>query len=259
MCDETKAGEPPQKKVVAEVIIDEPIVIVGSDYPGMPLIVSGQVVITSEATGRGFLVTSYATSTGYYSIIDPNGIVMSSNTVTITDIEFGLFNSNAVAGQIFNWSTTITPLIAGDYTITQGGSAEAWAIWLFGYNYANDKQQETTTHQVIQSKHSRLYPIAHDMLVIKLFGKYFYFFGSDGYGKGILTKDISASFRGFTITLKASTVITMDGEWQKQIWLVFNEDGSYTGAWGAPHGEEQIGHNRTTDVVLSIDPIITLH
>ena len=101
-----------------------------------------------------------------------------------------------------------------------------------------------------------MYSEAHDMLVIQSPGGSKYFFGSDGYGNP-LTEDITFTKRNLTVAIKAGTVITMDGEYQGQTWLIFNADGTYRGAWGAPHGNSRVGYNRTSDITFSIEPVIT--
>ena len=104
-------------------------------YVGQTMTVSGVVTVTAEAE-TGFLLSyAEAWSSASYTVLDPNGVTINSDSVGDYDSDW--FFANADASIVFPFSTEVYLSSQGDWVVAVESEAFAryWSLWSSDSDY----------------------------------------------------------------------------------------------------------------------------
>jgi hypothetical protein len=271
-------------------------ITVTDDAPpvGTTITYHGTVTIVANASSttdywyaswsKGWTVAG-AESHAWYTITDPDGNVIATDSCTLSDSNEGVVGDvnwwgthyyycfddvEANAGQIFDWSVDIPIELVGDYTATQGGEVTVYyggwtqtghCEWSWcGYVWVWDEpvpNVETLTAEgdcpgkVVTSclGGAAILNSPHAVLTVILPGGKALFFGSDGWDDPT-DQVITFSDGTWQVDIAVGTLIELDGKWHMLTTLIVDEQGGVTMEYGKTHTE-------ATDIGLSQPITIT--
>lgn len=263
----------------ADANVDCSDIDVSDDGPAVGTVItfSGTVDITATGTndtnyGMNGGATAGASSNAWYFVIDPEGNIITQDSVILNAFDESWWYGDAMAdaSQTYDWSVDILVELIGDYTAEHGGQAAAMyghKVWVGGLCHGhweyyidgvdNDDcsvARTVTSHSNAAFLLTRLHPyLAIQLPAARLIERPDHdqkFFTSHGWGNPT-TQDIVYTDGVWQVEIPAGTSIILDGEWHKLTWIEIDDQGGVIGRYGSD------GHVTATDIVLSQPITIT--
>lgn len=101
-------------------------------FEGSTVAISGNIIATAEAAALGLFSYTEASAEGGYSIYDPDGKLIYSNSKSDYDDDWGLLWSSSDAEVYLSWSVTFILDRVGEWEVSQwGDSGYNWYYWWF--------------------------------------------------------------------------------------------------------------------------------
>jgi hypothetical protein len=212
-----------------------------------------KIVATAEDCGLG--VSTYASSSAWYTITGPDGVIYDHINILpgpLTDTDTGLFYASADASYDYYWEQDVDINSVGDYVAMQGGEAYAyyghWELqwvqtgskWCRGhlelvyvidgsdYDNPDPISLTATSHAGVVASTTWIRPF----LVIELPDGSKHFFSNDGWGDPT-TEEIVYTDGIWQVTIAAGTAIQLDGSWHQTTYLDVDNQGNVTGRYNA--------------------------